>query len=207
MPTQRRITDREALKGLAHPVRRQLYRLIRQTGPATVGQLAARIPLDPGLVSYHVRQLARWGYLAEVPELAKDRRERWWKVTSSSVAWSFMDFQDPEGRAIAETVKSQMVLDEFERLRAFERARDSWSEAWQESVASGEFTLRLTPADLAGLTRELIDVINRWAQNGHDGDAPAADSPDTGEPEVSGMPLEEGQEHVFLFFHSFPERL
>jgi DNA-binding transcriptional ArsR family regulator len=190
MTTERRITDPQALKALAHPLRRQLYRLLAQTGPATVGQLVTRLPLDPGLASYHLRQLARWGYIEEVPELAKDRRERWWRVPVGSLGWSFLDFREPEGRAAATTVKAQMIAEEFERVQVFEKTRESWPESWQEAAASSDSYLRLNPAELSELNRDLLDVIRRWSAKGR------SESTDDAE----------AREPVFLFFHAFPER-
>jgi DNA-binding transcriptional ArsR family regulator len=191
----RRLDDPEVLKGLAQPIRQRLYRLLSQLGPATVGTLAKRMNADPGLVSYHLRELARRGFIEDVPELARDRREHWWRAVPGSANWSFLDFPDPESRAIAATVKSQMVADEFGRLRRFEQSRDTWSEQWQRAVVSSDSFLRLTPDELAQLTAELGAVLARWSETSR---AAAAEpvAPAEGE----------GREHVFVFFHAFPDR-
>jgi DNA-binding transcriptional ArsR family regulator len=184
----RRITDPDVLKALAQPIRQRLYRLLLQFGPATGGSLAGRLGADPGQVSYHLRELARRGFVEDVPELARDRRERWWKATPGSTAWSFLDFAEPEARAVADVVKMQMVVDEFNRLRRFEQGRDEWSEAWRRSVMSSESYLRLTPGELAELTGELQSVLTRWSEA------------------TRGRPREDDRESVSVFFHAFPER-
>jgi hypothetical protein len=120
--------------------------------------------------------------------LARDLRERWWQATPGSTTWSFLDFAEPEARAVADVVKMQMVVDEFNRLRRFEQGRDGWSEAWRRAVMSSESFLRLTPDELTELTTELQSVLTRWSEA------------------TTGRPREDGRESVSLFFHAFPER-
>lgn len=220
-PRPRRIDDPEVLKGLAQPVRQRLYRLLTQIGPATVGTLAKRVNGDPGLVSYHLKELARRGFIEDVPELARDRRERWWRAVPGSTSWSARDFPTPEGQAIANAVKGQMIADEFARLHRYEQGRDSWSEAWRDSTLSSDSFLRLTPTELNQLSAELLEVLQRWSRHGREasereraseragGQGSAAGS-STGEGAVHddgpGDGDGESREHVFLFLHAFPER-
>jgi DNA-binding transcriptional ArsR family regulator len=185
---QRRITDPRVLGGLAQPIRQRLYRLLIQFGPATGGTLARQLGADPGQVSYHLRELARHGFVEDVPEMARDRRERWWQAVPTSTSWSFLDFTEPEARAVADMAKARMVIDEFERLRRFEQSRDTWNEEWQRSVMSSDTFLRLTPDELAELTGELLEVVTRWS------DA------------TRGRTIEGDRESVTVFFHAFPER-
>ncbi|MEV7908349.1 helix-turn-helix domain-containing protein, partial [Streptomyces anulatus] len=71
--------DTGALKALSHPLRMRLLMTVDEIGPATVGMLAEHLTQPVGVISYHLRQLANHGLVAEVPELARDRRERWWR--------------------------------------------------------------------------------------------------------------------------------
>jgi DNA-binding transcriptional ArsR family regulator len=215
-PRPRSIDDPEVLKGLAQPIRQRLYRLLTQIGPATVGTLAKRVNGDPGLVSYHLRELARRGFIEDVPDLARDRRERWWRTVPGSTSWSSRDFPTPEGQAIASAVKGQMVADEFARLHRYEQSRETWSEAWQDATLSSDSFLRLTPGELAQLSAELQEVLQRWGRHGRQ--ASERERGDTARGgEQSGVAGErsdrteaagdgENREHVFLFLHAFPER-
>jgi DNA-binding transcriptional ArsR family regulator len=204
-PQPRRIDDPEVLKGLAQPIRQRLYRLLTQIGPATVGTLAKRVNGDPGLISYHLRELARRGFIEDVPELARDRRERWWRTVPGSTSWAWSDFPTPEGQAVASAVKGQMIADEFARLHRYEQSRDSWSDAWQDATISSDSFLRLTPAELGQLSAELLEVLQRWGRHGREASererARQAAEPPDGDPGDG-----ERREHVFLFLHAFPER-
>ena len=71
-------------------------------GPATASQLAERTGQLVGNVSHHLKMLARAGLVEEVPELAKDRRERWWRHVPLSLSWSLADVRgDAVGEAVA----------------------------------------------------------------------------------------------------------
>ncbi|WP_405685281.1 helix-turn-helix domain-containing protein [Streptomyces sp. NBC_00057] len=202
MTTEHRITDPVALKALAHPTRRQLLRLLSQLGPSTATRLAQHTGLDPGLVSYHLRELARRGFIEVAEELARDRRERWWRVPATSTSWSTLDFREPDSRTVANTVKAHMVAEEFERLKLFENERDSWGERWQKSATSSESHLHLTPEELGTVAAELSKVLEHWREISRQrmGAHPPAD-------QRSGTAGSDGTglEHVFVFFHAFPE--
>src|SRR5688572_439341 len=98
----------QTLKAIAHPVRLQLYEALATLGPATATQLAPIVPGAPGSLSYHLRQLARYGYIEEAPELGQDGRERWWRAIPGGVRWSAADFPDSpaahEAMAAAQSV-------------------------------------------------------------------------------------------------------
>ncbi|WP_346113356.1 helix-turn-helix domain-containing protein [Nonomuraea maheshkhaliensis] len=118
----RQIDDPDLLKVLANGFRMKLFSLLFRIGPVTVSELARQMDADPGQVSYHLRQLQKHGFIEDVPELARDSRERW--VRAATVGWmSTRDFEDPEAKAAMQAWMSQWVIDQFERLREFERTR------------------------------------------------------------------------------------
>ncbi|MFF9349479.1 ArsR family transcriptional regulator [Streptomyces sp. NPDC014734] len=202
MTTRNRITNPLALRALAHPTRRRLLRLLFQLGPSTVTGLAQHTNLDPGLVSYHLRELARRGIIEVAEELARDRRERWWRVPAVSMTWSSLDFHEPDGRMVADMVKAQMIREEFARLKHFESERDAWGEAWQKSAICGESHLRLTPEELGTVSAELLEVLERWREISRrrtSAPVPAEQHDGTTGPDEADL------EHVFVFFHAFPE--
>ena len=193
MTEKRRIDDPGVLKALAHPMRQRLYGLLLRLGPQPVTALAKRLDTDPGLVSYHLRELARGGFAEEAPELARDRRERWYRASDDGNSWSSTDFRTPEARAVATTVQAQMVTDQFERLRAYQQISDSWGDDWLGAATNSNSYLRLTPDELRDLATELNEVITRYHRR-----SPL--------PLPPGEDPDDGREHVFLFFHAFPEK-
>ena len=195
MPEPRRLTDPAVLKALTHPLRLRIFRLLCEQGPATVTSLADRVDADPGQMSYHLRELAKRGFIEEAPELARDRREHWWRAIIESYAWSASDFTDPAGRAVAMTAQQLQIENQIERLRAYHAASAAWGPEWLDAATSSDSSLRLTPDELHELCAELTDVLRRWSEVGRmDPKVRPEDRP------------EDGREHVFLFFHAFPER-
>ncbi len=191
----RRVTDPEVLKGLTHPLRRQIFRLLAQFGPATVSTLAEWTESDPGRLSYHVRELAKRGFVEPAPELARDRRESWWRLSPGGVSWSATDMADPAGRAVADTAHDMTVSDEFERLRAFDAARESWGEEWIGAAETSNSYLRLTPAELRELSGQINALIRDYREQ------------DPGRAVDDGQSRDgDGRESVFVFVHAFPER-
>ncbi|MFB9238821.1 helix-turn-helix domain-containing protein [Plantactinospora siamensis] len=228
MSHTQRISDPETLKAFAHPVRQRLYRVLAYVGPATNAMLGRELGgADPGLLSYHLRELQRRGFVEDVPELARDRRERWWRLVPGATSWSWQDFVSPEGRAVAGRVKRDMITHEFERLRHFEQTRRSWPPDWQQAATSSDSFLRLTPDELRELVGELHATLRRWSEHGrrttlarrranaappgaaNDDDQPAAPAgAPAGDPAgaSAGEPAEADRQPVFVFLHAFPER-
>lgn len=195
MKEPRRLTDPDHLKALAHPLRRLLFRQLSSYGPATVTALADRADADPGQVSYHLRELAKRGFIEEAPELARDRREHWWRAATETYAWSTADFDDPAGRAVAQTVERLQAEEQFQRLGAYQSVRSTWPEEWVAAAAAGSLGMRLTPDELRGLCAELAEVMTRWSERGKV--APQVRPEDR---------PEDGREHAYVFFYAFPER-
>src|SRR5690349_15392883 len=73
------LLDAHTIRGLAHPLRVKMLGLLRQGGPATATQLAARLGQSSGATSYHLRQLAAYGFVLEDTSRGEGR-ERWWRA-------------------------------------------------------------------------------------------------------------------------------
>ena len=61
----RTLSDPRAMRALAHPPRLDLLELLFAEGPLTASECAARVGDSPASCSYHLRQLARWGFVEE----------------------------------------------------------------------------------------------------------------------------------------------
>lgn len=100
----------------------------------------------------------------EAPELARDRRERWWRLVNRSLSWSRSDFEaDPADRAVADAAVSLNLERHAALVRAWYAAADDTQAAWGQGPFSMDRWLRLTPQELAQLDREMNDLLTRWA--------------------------------------------
>jgi DNA-binding transcriptional ArsR family regulator len=180
-----RISEAAVLAAVAHPLRRRLLDVLRVHGPQTVGLLSGRTGSAVGNVSHHVRVLAEAGLLAEAPELARDRRERWWRLVSRGLTWSDADFdEDPASAAVASAATELGLQRQLSLTRAWlERAPDE--PAWRPAAVSTDAWLSLSPQELAQLGRELGELFDRWRERARGDDAP-------------------DREPVFVFARGFP---
>ncbi|MFD0561269.1 ArsR/SmtB family transcription factor [Kitasatospora saccharophila] len=179
LPTAaRRITDALALSALAHPLRRRLLDLLKVHGPATVGLLAERSGEAVGSASHHLRVLAKAELIEEAPELARDRRERWWRLTAAEVRWARGDFTgDPAAAAAHEAAGSLLLERQFALLRSWAARSAGYPEPWREGCAmSAETWLRLTPGEAREFNAQLLALIDSWASRTVPADGAARES-------------------------------
>ena len=158
----RRRLDPNALSGLAHPLRVQLFQSLTHYGPATATQLAQRLGESSGSTSYHLRQLARYGFVETDPERPSGR-ERWWRRVPGGVLIDTPSRDDdPAGYEAAKLVVGEIQRGRLERHRTWLTTSEEWPCEWRE--ASGELSanLALTPAELEQLTGELNAVVEAW---------------------------------------------
>jgi DNA-binding transcriptional ArsR family regulator len=184
----RQITDSRVLAAMAHPLRRRLVDLLKVDGPATASMLAERTGEAVGNISHHMKVLAASELVEVAPELARDGRERWWRLVSSSVRWSSRDFAgDPSGEAVEMAAVSLGLQRQLELLSAWRAAGAEEHEAWGDGPFSTDSWLRLTPDELVRFSQEIIGLIQRWSQR----DVPDDDAE---------------RQPVFVFAHGIPAR-
>ncbi|WP_410810832.1 ArsR/SmtB family transcription factor [Micromonospora sp. 067-2] len=187
-PDVRQVTDSRVLAAMAHPLRRRLMDVLKVHGPATVGMLAERTDQAPANVSHHLRVLAAGELVTEAPDLARDRRERWWRLVDRGVRWSDSDFDaDPAARAVADAATSLNLDRHVALARAWHATDESTRAVWDDSPFSTDKWLHLTPEELAELSHEIVGLLDRWADR---------QVPDDGR----------DRQPVFLFVHGVPAR-
>ncbi|GAA3080835.1 helix-turn-helix domain-containing protein [Streptomyces olivoverticillatus] len=161
-PPAQEITDVAALRALAHPMRQKIERCLRK-GPANSTALANELGESTGLVSYHLRQMARHGFVEEVPELAKGR-ERWWRAVPGDRRFPPYSRQTPEMREALTEMHRLNIAELVENVRRFEEARDELG-PWADAAIFSRATLRLDPGRLREFLEEYIALIYRFSQS------------------------------------------
>lgn len=185
MPADR-VDDYRVLVAVGHPLRRRLLDVLRVERAATTSTLAARLGVAVGSVSHHAKVLAEHGLVVPAPELAKDRRERWWRLGDARVSWSTQQFaDDPAGAAASRAADDLSTRLQLERLQAWRSTQATAPAEWQDAATSTDTWMDLTPEELTELSEELTAVLLRWAERGRSSDRP-------------------GRRPVFVFAHAFP---
>lgn len=128
-------------------------------GPATSAELARRLGLNTGATSYHLRELARHGFIEEVEERSRGR-DRWWRAVAN-------DFRFPRRSEQGEPLRA--ALDEVTRLAfaadvdAFARFHGQEHGEWADAAMYSRGTVRVTPGELLAFFEEYIALINKYA--------------------------------------------
>ncbi|MFE7397413.1 winged helix-turn-helix domain-containing protein [Streptomyces sp. NPDC057557] len=156
--------DARTLRGLAHPLRLRLLAALREYGPATASGLADRLGESSGATSYHLRQLAAYGFVEDDPERGKGR-ERWWRAAHRGTVFDssrFLSHPDPEVRGAVDVVLHEIATTHSQELNTWIGTMREWPDAWrQEGWDISDFQVRLTP----DLSEELIEKIHELIES------------------------------------------
>ncbi|MFI6641624.1 ArsR/SmtB family transcription factor [Streptomyces sp. NPDC050504] len=156
--------DPRTLRGLAHPLRVQLLNKLRADGPATASRLAASLGESSGATSYHLRQLASYGFIEDAPEHGKGR-ERWWKATYQSLLFDpkLHHDADPAVRGAANFYFHQIATLHTEEVNTFIGTMDQWRD-WDRANDLSDWTLRLTPELATELHQQVHALIDSYRE-------------------------------------------
>jgi DNA-binding transcriptional ArsR family regulator len=169
------VTDVRALRALAHPLRNRLLGLLRLHGPSTATRLGELVGESSGSTSYHLRQLADWGFVEDAGGLGTGR-ERWWRARHRVTSWESADLLDQEGGQQVQDEMLRLQLSGHGRvLQAWMRQREELGREWAAAASVSDYALRLTPAQARELARELDAVLARWMAE-HPSDSPSEGS-------------------------------
>lgn len=161
-PWPRREIDASSLHGLAHPLRIAMLDALSIYGEATASMLATRLGVSSGATSYHLRQLARHGFVEERPELGT-ARERWWRRIPGAISMARVDLLASPATSEA----ASLVLGEFSRAKQarrehWQRTIVDWDESWQDASMDSTARVRLTADEATELQHEIDGLLEGW---------------------------------------------
>ena len=156
---RREIRDVRALAALAHPVRNALLAHLMAVGPRTASECAPAVGASASNCSWHLRHLARFGFVERV-EGGADGRERPWRAAATGFDFSQVEQdQAPATRAALQTLAA-VQLDEQHRLaRRYLRGEDELPGDWRQAANLSTYGLLLSPAELRELSTWLDAAI------------------------------------------------
>jgi hypothetical protein len=165
---------------LAHPLRAALLGLLREHGTLTSTEAARLLGQSSGLCSFHLRQLARYGYIEEA--VKAQGRVRPWRLAVADPAPE--PGSRPDGRPTtpgSTTPGSTTRGDdgfgalarelEDEGYRRWLAHKDEAEPAWRRDEAFS-VVLHLSPEELAEAAAEIRAVLSRHQRRGGRGRRP-----------------------------------
>jgi DNA-binding transcriptional ArsR family regulator len=175
-----KITDPERMKALAHPARMAVFdflagRKVEGFDGATATEIAEVAGMTPSAMSYHLRTLAKAGFIEEAPSRG-DARERVWrmKIHSFSIA---AEPDAPESHQVIERTMGEVFREQQERN--FSRWLDRRADfpELREVGLTQQGHVRLTTEEASEFVRrymeleqEYVDLSNKRSDQGVDPD-------------------------------------
>ncbi|MCW2856453.1 MAG: ArsR family transcriptional regulator [Marmoricola sp.] len=154
------VHDPRTLRAIAHPVRTRILGEITAAGHLRAADVAERLGIPANQASFHLRQLAKYGFVEQAPELARDGRDRVWKpVSERGVNVELEEMEKAPGGTQAVTVFRRQAA--AAAKGAIDRAYASSKERSTHVMISDDW-IRLTKAEAKQLSQELLDLQAAW---------------------------------------------
>jgi predicted ArsR family transcriptional regulator len=150
------------MRALAHPVRIALIEALSVAGAMTATEAGEMIGESPTTCSFHLRQLAKYGFVEEAGK--RPGRSRPWRMTSIGMEFTAAG-DDPEA-AIALLALVRLARErQFSRYRTWLETRASYPKVWQNAAGDSEYTFFVTAEELEQLNSELYaSLIHRFEE-------------------------------------------
>jgi DNA-binding transcriptional ArsR family regulator len=156
-PEQPRLTSAAALRALAHPTRLKILGRLQLHGDATATECADEVGESPSSCSYHLRTLARHGFVEETPSV--DGRERRWRARIVGFEFPAGAEAPAEYQAAVELARAALLELDDEAVRAYFAHERSFSPAWREAALFSTSTIVVTPKELDELGRRIQELL------------------------------------------------
>jgi DNA-binding transcriptional ArsR family regulator len=156
LPELRHLDDARTLRALAHPVRIALVEALSIGGPMTATEVGEHIGETPTTCSFHLRQLAKYGFVEEAG--GGKGRSRPWRMTS--IGHSIASTHDDPETAIAASTLVRLIRErQLDRYRAWRETQATYPREWREAASDSEYVFYLTAQELDDLNRELLALL------------------------------------------------
>jgi DNA-binding transcriptional ArsR family regulator len=154
-----KLTDPRMMRALAHQARIAIWSHLGLRGPATATECAEIAGLSPSACSYHLRTLARYGFVEEDLASAADGRERPWRARML-----YFTMEADPGQPAATGVASRLLVENLRAAGEENRARyinrqSEYPADWQAAAGEMFSVAHVTPDELNQLRARLQEVM------------------------------------------------
>src|SRR6266571_3707036 len=142
---------------LAHPTRLALLDHLHAVDEATATECAIWVGDSPSSCSYHLRALARWGFVEEGAKRAG--RDRPWRATATRIEFD-------SGGLEATVLRDELVGRQQQRVRDALRREHELPRRWQRAAQTSSAALTLTATELEELGERFESLIDEFRGRG-----------------------------------------
>jgi hypothetical protein len=120
-----------------------------------------------GSCSFHLRQLAKYGFLE--PGEGGRGRERPWRAADVDTTWSPLP-EDLEATAAADALGDELLRTALDALARYHRLRLGLPPEWSDAGLISTSLLFVTAEELDGVGREIVSIVRRYVDRLRDPD-------------------------------------
>ncbi|TCC05265.1 ArsR family transcriptional regulator [Kribbella soli] len=166
------ITDPQAMRALAHPVRLAALSYLQKNGPATATQLSEHVGASPSVTSWHLRHLAGFGLVVDgPPPSGSDRRQRWWNAAARGFRYEMPD--TPEGVEAGRLLRTEMMNQALESAQQWlTETEPNLDPEWSRLAGTANTLLALTPTEAEALESAIEQLMAPYIQRRDAGESP-----------------------------------
>ncbi|MFI6393037.1 ArsR/SmtB family transcription factor [Nonomuraea sp. NPDC050547] len=164
------LSDPKVMRALAHPARLEMLNRLQVEGPSTATEIAEFAGVTPSAASYHLRMLAKYGFVEDAPPRA-DGRERVWRSTGQGLSVSTEPDDAPELRAAKELLIHTVYDEAHADLKRSMGQVDREPREWRAGSTWRRKFLHIGPEEMRRLG-EQMDALLAPYQAGSREDAP-----------------------------------
>ncbi|MGP3954744.1 ArsR/SmtB family transcription factor [Nonomuraea sp. 3N208] len=167
------VSDPKAMRALAHPARLTILNRLGVAGSATATEVAEIAGITPSAASYHLRMLAKYGFVEDAPPRG-DGRERVWRPVDRSIHVGVR----PGDQSDVRDAKLSLML-AFRRQANEEADRalagiDREPEEWRDATSFNRSLIRVDAEEMARLNQAIQKLIEPYvACHREETDAPS----------------------------------
>lgn len=159
------LTDAKAMRALAHPVRLSLIDLLGYHEVLTATEASELIGESPSNCAFHLRTLAKYGFLREAA--GSNRRERPWQLAHPSGVHINPRPADPQAK-LAASALIRTILGRWLSRAGQVFGSPSEVSGWERVPGWSQQHVFMTPDEALAAQAEVSKVLSRFEARQHD---------------------------------------
>ncbi len=153
------LRDARQMRALAHPLRLRILAFLQSEGPSTATRLAETFGESVASLSYHLRQLARHGYVEEALDLGRNRKERPWRARAAGERIDRSSLDSVQRRPAAAALIAQLVEESAQLYFEFLDRLDEYPSEWRRAAIYQGRRIQVTPGEVDEIRERLQELF------------------------------------------------
>jgi DNA-binding transcriptional ArsR family regulator len=159
------VSDPRAIRALAHPLRLDLLGQLGADGPSTAAQCGRALGASQASCSFHLRQLAKYGFVEEAGG-GTDRRERRWRLTGRRLS---VRLGSEDDASVRQHLERLVVEREMQAILDYSERSGGANPEWQHKAGIVSLVAVLSPDEAAELKERWLELLAPYVGTGRSG--------------------------------------